>query len=179
MKYDHDDDIDEYLTYIVYSLLPMYMYYVRLVNRLTAVVCLASIKAPRKHNEILLLRFNNYYYHRIPIIIVIVPRCSDFDVSYIIILINRIISIIFFISVTRVTWYTVTAGSQPAVSSRPLAVCCCLPQYQSSYTSFTGVELRSFRRTCPNRAPCSLGAHCLAPKRNCEWFFKRTAAAAV
>lgn len=86
--------------------------------------------------------------------------------------INKLYYTIFFISVTRVTWYTVTAGSQPAVSSRPLSVCCCLPQYQSSYTYFTGVELRSFRRTCPNRAPCSLGAHCPSPKRNCEWFLR-------
>jgi len=76
-----------------------------------------------------------------------------------------------------VTWYTVTAGPQPVVSSPPLTVCCCLPQYQSSYTYFTGVKLRSFRRPWPNRAPCSLGAHCPSPKRNCEWFYKRTAAA--
>jgi len=95
---------------------------------------------------------------------------SDFDVSYI----NKLyyIIIIFFISVTRVSWYTVTAGSQPVVSSRPLAVCRCLPQYQSFYTYFTGVELRSFRRPCPDRAPCSLGTHCPEPKRNREWFLR-------
>jgi len=78
-----------------------------------------------------------FFYNVLIIIIIIVYLLllycgSDFDVSYI----NKlyyIIIIILFISVTHVTWYTVTAGSQPVVSYRPLAVCCCLPHYQSFY----------------------------------------------